>query len=119
MIRRYYAYNANSAQEDTAGQHEIRIKDLVIDTEKSSVYLRGKEILFTDTEYQILCLLASNRKKVFSVQAIYETVWKETYYIASNNTVTVHIRNIRKKIEDDVQKPEYIKTVWGRGYRIE
>ncbi len=119
LIRRYYAYNANAAQEETAGQHEIRIKDLVIDTEKSSVYLRGKEILFTDTEYQILCLLASNRKKVFSVQAIYETVWKETYYIASNNTVTVHIRNIRKKIEDDVQKPEYIKTVWGRGYRIE
>ena len=118
LIRRYYAYNANAAQEDTAGQHEIRIKDLVIDTEKSSVYLRGKEILFTDTEYQILCLLASNRKKVFSVP-IYETVWKETYYIASNNTVTVHIRNIRKKIEDDVQKPEYIKTVWGRGYRIE
>ena len=67
----------------------------------------------------VACLLAENRKKVFSVQTIYETVWKETYYIASNNTVTVHIRNIRKKIEEDVQKPEYIKTVWGRGYRIE
>ena len=119
LIRRYYAYHANSAQEGEGASHQIRIKDLVIDTDKSSVYLRGKEVLFTDTEYQILCLLASNRKKVFSVQAIYETVWKETYYIASNNTVTVHIRNIRKKIEDDVQKPEYIKTVWGRGYRIE
>lgn len=119
LIRRYYAYNGNAGQDDSGEAHLIKIKDLVIDTEKSSVYLRGKEILFTDTEYQILCLLASNRKKVFSVQTIYETVWKETYYIASNNTVTVHIRNIRKKIEDDVQKPEYIKTVWGRGYRIE
>ena len=119
LIRRYYAYNTGAGSDEDENAHQIRIKDLVIDTDKSSVYLKGKEVLFTDTEYQILCLLASNRKKVFSVQAIYETVWKETYYIASNNTVTVHIRNIRKKIEDDVQKPEYIKTVWGRGYRIE
>lgn len=119
LIRRYYAYNTSVPNEEEKEPQLIKIKDLVIDKEKSSVYVRGKEVLFTDTEYQILCLLAENRKKVFSVQAIYETVWKETYYIASNNTVTVHIRNIRKKIEDDVQKPEYIKTVWGRGYRIE
>lgn len=119
LIRRYYAYNSNVSGEEERQPHVIKIKDLVIDKDKSSVSIRGKEVLFTDTEYQILCLLAENRKKVFSVQSIYETVWKETYYIASNNTVTVHIRNIRKKIEDDVQKPEYIKTVWGRGYRIE
>ena len=119
LIRRYHAYNQKAAGGDAEENHVIRIKDLVIDKDKSSVYVKGKEVLFTDTEYQILCLLAENRKKVFSVQTIYETVWKETYYIASNNTVTVHIRNIRKKIEEDVQKPEYIKTVWGRGYRIE
>ena len=119
LIRRYYAYNSNVSGEEERQPHVIKIKDLVIDKDKSSVSIRGKEVSFTDTEYQILCLLAENRKKVFSVQSIYEIVWKETYYIASNNTVTVHIRNIRKKIEDDVQKPEYIKTVWGRGYRIE
>lgn len=119
LIRRYYAYNNNAPSDTAADKHVIKINDLVIDKDKSSVYVRGKEVLFTDTEYQILCLLAENRKKVFSVQTIYETVWKETYYIASNNTVTVHIRNIRKKIEQDVQRPEYIKTVWGRGYRIE
>ncbi len=118
LIRRYYAYN-HQAPEGASAPNLITIRDLVIDKDKSSVYLKGKEVLFTDTEYQILCLLAENRKKVFSVQMIYESVWKETYYIASNNTVTVHIRNIRKKIEGDVQKPEYIKTVWGRGYRIE
>ena len=119
LIRRYYAYNQNASGKEAEENHQIRIKDLVIDKDKSSVYVKGKEVLFTDTEYQILCLLAENRKKVFSVQTIYETVWNETYYTASNNTVTVHIRNIRKKIEEDVQKPEYVKTVWGRGYRIE
>lgn len=119
LIRRYHTYNGNGGAEKNSELSVIRIKDMELDMEKNRVCLAGREISFTDTEYQILCLLASNRKKVFSVQNIYESVWDEPYYVASNNTVTVHIRNIRKKLEKDVQKPEYIKTVWGRGYRIE
>lgn len=117
LIRRYHTYN--TVAEKNSQVSIIRIKDLELDLGKNRVCMNGKEVSFTDTEYQILCLLASNRKKVFSVQNIYESVWGEPYYVASNNTVTVHIRNIRKKLEKDVQKPEYIKTVWGRGYRIE
>ncbi len=117
LIRRYHNYNSSKGRESE--EYIIRIKDLELDREKNRVCVKGEEIPFTDTEYQILSLLACNRKKVFSVQNIYESVWNEPYYVSSNNTVTVHIRNIRKKIEEDVQKPEYIKTVWGRGYRIE
>lgn len=78
----------------------------------------GKEISLTDTEYKILLLMASNRKKVFSVQNIYESVWEEPYFYSSNNTVMVHVRNLRRKI-GDVPGNEIIRTVWGRGYRVE
>ena len=73
----------------------------------------------TDTEYRILYLLATHPKKIFSVQNIYESVWGEPYFYSSNNTVMVHIRNIRRKLGDDSQNSKTIRTVWGKGYRIE
>lgn len=97
---------------------KIIIKDLFIDTTLKSVKLRGEEIKLTATEYGILLLLASNAGKIFSIKEIYEKVWKSPFY-HSENTVTVHIRRIREKIEINPKDPEYIKVVWGVGYKMD
>lgn len=96
----------------------IKVKDLEIDTVAKSVKVRGEEIKVTATEYKILVLLASNLGRVYSIKEIYEKVWEEPFY-KSENTVTVHIRRIREKIEINTKDPEYIKVVWGIGYKIE
>lgn len=96
----------------------IKVRDLEIDTVAKVIKVRGEEIKVTATEYKILVLLASNLGKVFSIKEIYEKVWEETFY-KSENTVTVHIRRIREKIEINTKDPEYIKVVWGIGYKIE
>lgn len=116
MLRRYCVYGAK--QEETAGL--IRCCDNVeIDPSRCQVLVDGREVVLTDTEYRILHLLASNRKKIFSAQNIYESIWNEPYFYTSNNTVMVHIRNLRRKLGDDPQNSRTIRTVWGRGYRIE
>ena len=96
----------------------IEVKDLVINNKEKTIYLRGEEVKVTATEFKILQLLASNLGKVFSIKEIYEKVWEEPFY-RSENTVTVHIRRIREKIELNTKDPEYIKVVWGVGYKIE
>ena len=70
-------------------------------------------------EYKILRLMMQHPGKIFSTQNIYESVWREPYFYTCGNTVMVHIRKLRTKIEPDPQKPQYIKTVWGKGYRFE
>ena len=82
------------------------------------VWRRDEEIDLTETEYRILRLLVENRGVIFSLQNLYESVWNEPYFASSGNTVMVHIRRLREKIEDDPRRPEYIKTVWGKGYRV-
>lgn len=96
----------------------IKVKDLEIDTLLKKITVREEEIKATATEYKILLLLASNLGRVFSIKEIYEKVWEEPFY-KSENTVTVHIRRIREKIELNTKEPEYIKVVWGIGYKIE
>lgn len=96
----------------------IKVKDLIINNKQKSIQLRGEEIKVTATEFKILHLLASNIGVVFSIKEIYEKVWEEPFY-RSENTVTVHIRRIREKIELNTKEPEYIKVVWGVGYKIE
>ncbi|NEN80814.1 response regulator transcription factor [Paenibacillus elgii] len=96
----------------------IRIQDLVIDKAKHSVTMNGIEIALTPREFSILQLLASSPGQVFSADKIYESVWNEPFGY-SDNTVMVHIRNLREKIEDRPREPRYIKTVWGVGYKIE
>ena len=76
-------------------------------------------ILFlTETEYEILLLMMKYPNKIFSVQNLYESVWDEPFYNNSANTVMVHIRKLRKKVEKDPQMPKIIQTVWGKGYRF-
>lgn len=116
MLRRYYVYGAKASGQDGV----LRCcEDIEIDAAQRIVRKGGEEVSLTDTEYRILLLLASHRKTVFSVQSIYESIWNEPYFHASNNTVMVHIRNIRRKLGDDPQNCRTIRTVWGKGYRIE
>ncbi|WP_438493251.1 response regulator [Paenibacillus sp. IHBB 3054] len=96
----------------------ILIKDLVIDKIKHSVKLKGNEISLTPLEFAILVLLASHPGQVYSADNIYESVWKEPYRY-SDNTVMVHIGNLRDKLEEFPRNPQYIKTVWGVGYKID
>lgn len=103
---------------DEKSEDIIEVKDLVVNSKEKTITLRGEDIKVTATEFKILYLLASNLGKVFSIKEIYEKVWEESFY-RSENTVTVHIRRIREKIEINTKEPEYIKVVWGVGYKIE
>ncbi|MFB5676623.1 response regulator transcription factor [Paenibacillus terreus] len=88
---------------------------LIIDPDKRSVVLYGNSIELTPKEFDILYLLASHPKKVFSAENIFRQVWGEDYY-EGGNTVMVHIRTLRKKLGEDANKDKWIKTVWGVGY---
>ncbi|KIL41824.1 hypothetical protein SD70_04170 [Gordoniibacillus kamchatkensis] len=96
----------------------IEINDLVINRDRHSVTVRGREAALTPIEFSILELMASHRGHVFNVEKIYQNVWKEDKFL-SDNTVMVHIRNIREKLEENPREPQYIKTVWGVGYKLE
>ena len=116
MLRRYYIYGAKTA--DT-GRRIRCCGNIEIDPDQCLVLQDGKEVILTDIEYRILYLLASHPRKIFSAQNIYESIWNEPYLYTSNNLVMVHIRNIRRKLGDDPQNSHTIRTVWGKGYRIE
>lgn len=110
QLRRYTVFNNNT-------NNIIKIDGLEIDTEMHTVLVDGVEKKLTPTEYKILELLARNRNIVFSVEKIYETIWKDKCAV-SDTSIMVHITKLRQKIEDDPKNPEYIKTVWGVGYKI-
>ncbi|MEA4962985.1 response regulator transcription factor [Lutispora sp.] len=114
QLRRYTRLNIpNEKKKD-----EIDIGNLSINVATHEVIVDGKEVKLTPREFDILELLARNKGIVFSIEKIFESVWKEDYY-ESDNTVMVHIRKIREKIEVNPRKPQYIKTVWGVGYKFE
>lgn len=116
LLRRYYVYRGKESEES---KEKIVIRDLVIDRQTCEVRLAGAEVQLTDIKYRMLLLMAENRRKVFSAQNLYESIWNEPYFYSCNNTIMVHIRNLRRKIEPDPDNPQYIKTVWGKGYRID
>ncbi len=92
--------------------------DIVIDDERKEVTVNGEGVKLTPVEYGILKLLCENAGKVFSIEQIYEQVWNEPSF-SPENTVAVHIRRIREKIEINPKEPKYLKVVWGIGYKIE
>ena len=116
QLRRFTQLNPSVAPE-SAGK-EIVIGPLRINKENHSVIAYDKEVKMTPIEFDILYLLASNPGRVFSTDEIFERVWNEKIFEA-NNTVMVHIRRIREKIEVDSRSAQIIKTVWGVGYKIE
>ncbi|SET56921.1 DNA-binding response regulator, OmpR family, contains REC and winged-helix (wHTH) domain [Oceanobacillus limi] len=96
----------------------INLNGLTIDQEAKEVAVDGRTIKLTPIEYKITELLMVNAGRVFSISQIYESVWNEPAY-NSENTVAVHIRKIREKIEVDPKNPRYLKVVWGIGYKME
>lgn len=116
QLRRYTQLNPH-ATERVSGA-EIRIRGLSINKENHKVTIDGEDIRLTPIEFDILYLLASNPGKVFSTDEIFERVWNEKVYEA-NNTVMVHIRRLRGKMNEDTREDKIITTVWGVGYKIE
>lgn len=112
LIRRYRVYQKTEEKVDNL----VFYRDITIDQQLQTVQIGGRAVSLTEMEYQILLLLISNPRKVFSVKEIYETVWRETFFPNSGNTVMVHIRNIRRKLEKDGET--YIQNIWGRGYCV-
>ncbi|HEY9574988.1 MAG TPA: response regulator transcription factor [Lachnospiraceae bacterium] len=96
----------------------ISVGALCMEDNKKRVTVDGEEVRLTPIEYNILKLLMKNPGQVFSITQIYESIWKEEAYSAEN-TVAVHIRHIREKIEVNPKEPQYLKVVWGIGYKIE
>lgn len=115
LTRRYQVYRGKQVVE---GETYLISGDLKVSEQFNAVWKDGRQIELTDIEYRILRLLMKNRNRIYPIKTIYETIWEEPYYYSSNNTVMVHIRKLRKKIEDDPQKPTFIRTEWGRGYKF-
>lgn len=116
LIRRYHVYKG---KETEASEGVLTVRGLSVDRSRNEVFMEGKEILLTDLEYRILLLLISNRGKIFTIENIYETIWQEPFFYSANNTVMVHIRNLRRKLEHDPKNPSYVVNVWGKGDRVE
>jgi|SRR5690625_296197 len=114
QLRRYMRMSSGRLQ----NENEIEIGEMLINVSTHEVTVEDREIKLTPREFSILELLSRNCGIVFSAEKIYEKVWKEQSF-QSDNTVMVHIRKIREKIEDNPRKPVFIKTVWGVGYKIE
>lgn len=99
-------------------EDEIQVRGLTLNKSTKTVTVDGCEVRLTATEYKILELLMENKGRVFSIEEIYERVWKEPY-LNGENTVAVHVRRIREKIEINPKDPKYLKVVWGIGYKME
>lgn len=111
-LRRYMRLGSN------VSSSRMEIGGLSLDDSSKTVAADGEEINLTPTEYEILKLLMQNPGRVFSPREIYSKVWKESL-IGSENTVAVHIRHLREKLEINPADPRYIKVVWGQGYKIQ
>lgn len=116
QLRRYTQLNPNTAERPE--ENEISIRSLSINKDNHKVVIDGEDIKLTPIEFDILYLLASNPGRVFSTDEIFERVWNEKVYEA-NNTVMVHIRRLRGKMNEDSREEKIITTVWGVGYKIE
>ncbi len=118
LLRRYQVYQGKGAGKSGEDSSWLQWKEIRLDLGFNQVWVEDREVDLSELEYQILRLLTEHPNKIFSAQNIYESVWKEPYFYGSNNTVMVHIRKLRVKVEKDPQEPKRICTVWGKGYRI-
>lgn len=113
QLRRYMMLGGGKLENDI-----LTIGGIELDDKSKEVTLDGELVALTRTEYDILKLLLEHRGQVFSPAQIYQKVWKDVAY-GTENTVAVHIRHLREKLEYDPANPRYLKVVWGRGYKIE
>lgn len=116
QLRRFTKYNSSETNRE---EHLFAFSGLVLDLDTHECTLNEKKISLTPTEFSILWVLCSNRGRVVSSEELFHEVWGDKYFTNSNNTVMVHIRHLREKMNDSAERPKYIKTVWGVGYKIE
>lgn len=117
QLRRYKKYNpAHSAG---AANDVISHSGLIMNIKTHECLLNEKPLVLTPTEFSILRILLENKGNVVSAEELFHKIWQDEYYSKSNNTITVHIRHLREKLNDTVDNPSYIKTIWGVGYKIE
>ncbi|CAM4525444.1 DNA-binding response OmpR family regulator [Paenibacillus endophyticus] len=114
QLRRFIQLNPSKA--DPADTSVLAAGGIVIHPKQRTAFLYGNPVELTPKEFDILVVLASHPKKVFSTEHLFQQVWGEAYYEGGNNTVMVHIRTLRKKLGEDQNKNKLIKTVWGVGY---
>ena len=110
LLRRYRVYKGKQPAPET--------DTLRLDDDRKAALKDGQVIDLTDKEYEILRFFMNNRGTVMDVRTLYENVWGEKYLSSSNNTVMVHVLNLRKKLETDPANPKLIRTVWGKGYQF-
>lgn len=115
QLRRYTRYNQGQEQNQDLFVHH----GLVLNRKTHECSLNERSLSLTPTEFEILAILCENKGSVVSSEELFHQIWKDEYYSKNNNTITVHIRHLREKMQDSFEKPKYIKTVWGCGYKIE
>ena len=122
LVARIKAQLRRSTQYNEAGKGEEDVIDfggLVLNRQSHECTYNERQLTLTPIEFDVLWLLCENRGKVISSEELFESVWHETYYKNSNNTVMVHIRHLREKMSGPMGKSDFIKTVWGVGYKVE
>lgn len=116
QLRRYKKYNPARSQDE---QDLLTHSGLVMNLGTYECFLNEKPLTLTPTEFSILRILLENKGRVISAEELFHQIWQDEYYSKSNNTITVHIRHLREKLGDSMDKPRFIKTIWGVGYKIE
>lgn len=111
------AVSENDSDKSTKESNKISYKDIIVDIDEQTVCRGNETIVLTYTEFRILQLLLSHRKKIYSLENIYKSVWEDN--AVGDETIMVHIKNLRKKLGDDSRNPRYIKTAWGKGYYVD
>lgn len=119
QLRRYKRYNPTHSEDSSASDPIIIHSGLVMNSNTHECILDEKPLSLTPTEFSILRILLERKGNVVSAEDLFHEIWQDEYYSKSNNTITVHIRHLREKMNDTVDKPRYIKTMWGVGYKIE
>jgi len=119
ILRRSPSYFVSAVPAPAAvnASNQLTIHDAVLDLASQTIVKDGQTISLTYTEFKILELLASHKKKIYSLENIYQSIWEED--AVGDSAIMVHIKNIRKKLGDNSRNPVYIKTAWGRGYYID
>ena len=117
QLRRYKKYNPAAAQPEE--DEMIFHWGLAMNLKTHECTLNGKRLELTPTEFGILAILCRKKGQVVSSEELFHELWQDEYYYKNNNTITVHIRHLREKLGDTADRPRYIRTVWGVGYRLE
>ena len=117
QLRRYKKYSPTPIEERKTNVL-LTYDKLQLNTQTYECLLDGENVALTPTEFSILRILLEHKGTVVTVEDLFCSVWKDEYYSKNSSTITVHIRHLREKLQDTAEKPKYIKTIWGVGYKI-